>query len=172
MAEELTRKRPCTRSQCQDSTTKHARFVESDEADSLTVSSATTSSQGPIDGECRFPFFHIVFFFFFYISLVSKASDNKYRYLSSFWSWVDGTTFYPVPNVGNVKVRVTLEAANQLSLSESSCRDCRQKATASGILDAVASVNWFEVNSFDLEQIVSLQGTFRPAQLEFNYCEG
>ena len=93
-----------------------------------------------------------------YISLVSKASDHKYRYLSAFESWVSEATFYPVPNV---RVTVELKARGDLLEGGSSCKDCCEKAASSEILDAVASVNWAEINSFDPQKIVSLHGTLR-----------
>ena len=98
----------------------------------------------------------------FYIFLVSKASDHKYRYLSAFEAWVGGATFYPVPNTMNVKVTVELEAVGDVMVGgESLCKDCSRKSASSGILDAVASVNWAEINSFDPQKIVSIHGTLR-----------
>ena len=72
-----------------------------------------------------------------------------------------GATFYPVPNATNVKVTVELEAADSL-VEGSSCDQCCKKARDLEILDAVASVNWIEINSFDIRKIVCLHEILNP----------
>ena len=137
---------------------KQPRLSSEDEAESVRSSlpstCTTTSSLDQIDGVC-IPFQVFCNVYTFYISLASRASDQKYRYLSAFDSWVRGATFYPVPNTTDVQVTVELVAADSL-VGESSCQECSKKAKDSGILEAVASVNWTEINSFDIQKIVRL----------------
>lgn len=90
------------------------------------------------------------------MSLESKASDHKYCYLSVFESWVNNTTFYPIPNTMSVKVVVELNCVEETLVRGSACDDCKRKAVDTGLMDLVAAVNWGEINLFNVENIVSL----------------
>ena len=63
-------------------------------------------------------------------------------------------------------VKVCVEAVEgPLAASSSQCHSCSQMLTLSGITDIVASVNWAEINTFDLRTIVSVY-----YQLLFKCC--
>ena len=68
---------------------------------------------------------------------------------------MNAVTFYPVLHAANVKVSVELTAEEDLHV-DSLCERCIEKQASTGILDAVASVNWAEINTFDVERIVSI----------------
>ena len=65
----------------------------------------------------------------------------------------------PFTLFGDVKVRVGVEEIEEPLVGEpgeSGCDQCRRRARSIGSWETVASINWSEINDFDLETIVSL----------------
>ena len=81
------------------------------------------------------------------------ASENKYRYMSTFLKWVKATHFCPV---SEVIVEADVVGAEGPLAGFSECTFWQEKLRKSKILDVVASVNWGEIHRFNLETIVSL----------------
>ena len=85
------------------------------------------------------------------------ASNNKFRFLSSFTNWIKSTIFYPVRRVFDVSAIVELELElGELSMaSDSECPKCRELFKFSDILDMVEAIDWKEINTLNLKRIVS-----------------
>ena len=87
---------------------------------------------------------------------MSWASNNKYRLLSTFMSWVNKSVFYPIPNVMEVTLRVVvLESESVSECGPQECSACKKCLSESEILDRVAAVNWSVIDTFNLRSIVS-----------------
>lgn len=99
---------------------------------------------------------------------MSKASDNKYCYLANFLSWINAT-FYPVLNDKNIKVTVELGGIDGSLSEESTCTRYNHENISSGIMDAVAAVNWSGISSFSVEMTVSLPFSLCQLHVFFAY---
>ena len=88
------------------------------------------------------------------------ASDNQLMFLSSFMSWIQRATFYPVKNISDVTVKVCQETSTHLKLPTTCCPECISLLESSDIVDAIAAVNWREINNFNLKSSVSFRFNF------------
>lgn len=97
------------------------------------------------------------------------ASDTKYRFFSAFRSWVDGAIFSP--NVGvEVKIKIEPPSSNPTDFGIRHCDACVTAMRTSKILDSVSSINWSQIDSFDLTTIVSyMVFVKKETVIVFNY---
>ena len=84
--------------------------------------------------------------FVFLISLVSKASDHKYRYLKNLMEWVERTIFYPIKSF-DVRVMVEIEGSVEAFDTEVCCQDCNVRDRATDIISVVANFPWERIHS-------------------------
>ena len=87
-------------------------------------------------------------------SLVTWASNNKYRMYKAFKTWSESTLFFPLSGINDVVVEAVIKEGATLTYPEG-CTDCAEHFTRSDILNSISAVNWNGITSFNLKSIVS-----------------
>lgn len=83
--------------------------------------------------------------------MITWASDNKYHFLSSYQQWVDGAIFYPI---SGVETRVEIEPQGPL-VDIPQCGSCVSAFRMAKLVDSIMSVNWGQIDTFDITSVVS-----------------
>ena len=86
-----------------------------------------------------------------FVSLSHMASDNQYRLLSAFTSWISKMMFFPVRRVS---VAVSAMVVQCHLFQRQACLDCQKLFDKSGIVDQVVAVTWRKIDTFSLKSCV------------------
>ena len=78
----------------------------------------------------------------------SEGEDD----VTSFKKWISTTLFYPLRKL---TMKVEVEWADHISVDVPQCKDCSELMKESGVVDKVMSVDWRNVDVFNLKSIVS-----------------
>ena len=84
-------------------------------------------------------YFWYIYIYIYYIYLFIEIWATDISYLSSFWKWASGRTFYPLPRV---PVTVVERKGREVEVPPSQCSDCNKVWEESSIL---SSTDWSKI---------------------------